>query len=313
VGTVLTGAATEQPVNFDLAVQTLDPETRADIRRFLIGLGAAFANRGRDIDESLQYSSEAVNETANLVADVNSDGEALRVLVDQGARLTASIASSPDDIGGAAAETATLLAATGRRQAELAEAVRLLGPGLSGGRQALDQLAASTPRLNELVSELTPVAKELKPFAKELPHTVKAAGPFLNQTRKLVKGGPKDLRKLDPIIRAAAPIATDFPPVIENATPLAKDLTAYIPETIGFFQNFGAATGSYDKVGHLVNLATGLAQTLPGSTSGAKIDGDECTPGALKPPYTRLPGTAECQPWLGYQDAFDDIDPKNGD
>jgi hypothetical protein len=101
--------------------------------------------------------------------------------------------------------------------------------------------------------------------------------------------------------------------VIENATPLAKDLTAYIPETIGFFQNFGAATGSFDRVGHLVNLSTGLAQVPPGSTTGTKIDGDECTPGELKPPYTRLPGTNECQPWRDYQDAFDSLDPNQGD
>ena len=311
-GTTLGRTSTDQPVNFDLAIETLDPPTRANIRRFIIGLDSALKGRGEDFDRSLQFSSTALNETANLVAQVNRDGEALRTLVEQGDRVVSALASSPQDLGQAADNTAAVLQTTGNRQAELSRAMRLLGPALTGGRQTLDRLAGATPDLRRLVAGLDPVVNELKPFARQLPRTTKAAGPFLTQTRKLVKGGPRDLREADPIIDAAIPIGTEFPPVIERAIPLAKDLTAYIPETIGFFQNFGAATGSYDSNGHMINLAAGYALTLPPSTAGARIDGADCGPGLLDRPFTRLPGTNECKPWHDYQKAFDKIDPTMG-
>jgi phospholipid/cholesterol/gamma-HCH transport system substrate-binding protein len=310
-GTVLRGASTDQPVNFDNAIETLDPPTRADIKRFLIGLDAALKNRGPDFDRALANSSQALNETANLLAQVNQDGNALKTIVDQGNRVTAAIASSPRDLGGAVESTARLLATTGAREEELAESVRLLGPALANGRKTLDALASNTPELTELVDGLSPVAKQLQPFARELPKATRAGGPFLKQTRKLVHEGPNDLRRIEPIIDATEPIATDFPPVIQAAIPLAKDLTAYIPETIGFFQNFGAATGDYDKVGHVINLAIGAAQTPPPAASSNTIQSDQCTPGKLVKPFTRLPGTNECEPWRNFEHAYDDLVPKS--
>ncbi|MEA2348882.1 MAG: phospholipid/cholesterol/gamma-HCH transport system substrate-binding protein [Thermoleophilaceae bacterium] len=311
-GVVLGRSATDQPVNFDLAIETLDPPTRDNIRKLIIGLDDALKGRGEDFNRSLQTSGTALNETANLLAEVNRDGQALRTVVEQGDHVTSALASSPGDLAGAADNTAAVLATTANRQAELAQSVRLLGPAFRNGRVTLDRLATATPDLRRLVAGLDPVVHELRPFAQTLPRTVKSAGPFLTQTRKLVKGGPRDLRAAEPIIDAAIPIAKDFPPVIEKAIPLAKDLTAYIPETIGFFQNFGAATGSYDANGHLINLATGLAQTLPPSTAGARVTDSECTPGVLEKPLTRLPGTNECKPWSDYRSAFDKIDPTMG-
>jgi phospholipid/cholesterol/gamma-HCH transport system substrate-binding protein len=177
----------------------------------------------------------------------------------------------------------------------------------------MEKVTETAPPLERLATGLQPVVDRLEPLARRLPATVRAADPFLTQTRKLVRGGPRALRRIDPIIRGAEPIATDFPPVIEAAIPLAKDLTAYVPETIGFFQNFGTATGSYDRNGHLVNLGFGLAQTPPSSTTSRTLTGADCGAGALELPFTRLPGVAECKPWRDFETAFDDLDPTQKD
>ena len=309
-GTVLRGASTDQPVNFDSAVETLDPPTRADIKRFLLGLEAALRNRGADFDRTLKNSGAALNETASLLAAVTEDGEALRTLVTEGDTVLSALASSPQALGEGADNMATLLATTASHQSDLAESTRQLAPGLAAGRQTLDRLESATPELRRLVSGLNPVADKLKPLARELPSATRAAGPFLDETQTLVKGGPRDLRRIEPIIESAAPIATDFPPVIERAIPLAKDLVAYVPETIGFFQNFGAAAGTYDKVGHIVTLATGLIQLPPSSTTSHEIGPSDCTPGMLKKPYTRFPGTNECEPWPKFVKSFDDLVPR---
>jgi phospholipid/cholesterol/gamma-HCH transport system substrate-binding protein len=303
-GSLMKGPQTDQPVNFDDASETLNAPTRKDIKRFLIGLDTALKGRGKDFDRTLRHSSEAVNEAGNLLAQVNSDGAALKTLVRQGSRVTTALASSPADLGSAADRTASLLAVTARRQAELGRSVQLLGPSLARGREALAALAAATPRLRTLVKGLGPVADELGPFAKALPPTLRNADPFLGETRILVKKAPGYLKDLEPIIVAARGVTggtgdRDIGKLVTEALPLANSLRAYIPETVGLFQNLGAAVSSYDANGHMVNLKGGLFQSPPSSLA-TEIGPDACTAGRLKAPYIRTPGALVCQPWTDY-------------
>lgn len=302
----LSGDDTDQPVNFDLAVQTLNPATRADLKRMLIGLDKAIKGRGPDFDKTLRNSSEAANETATLLAQVNADGEALRTLIGEGQRVVSALAGGPEDLGAAADQTALLLDTTAGRQSELAESARLLGPALANGRELFERLASATPNLRELVAGLRPVVTELGPLARILPEATDATGPFLAETQDVVEQGPSDLQRFDPVIDAATPVTQDLLLVAEAALPLGQELRVYVPEIIGAFQNFGAATGSYDAVGHVLNTAAGDAQRLPASTASDEIGADECTPGRLELPFIRLPGTLQCEPWRDYEASFID-------
>lgn len=308
-GTTLEDDQTDQPVNFDLAVQTLNPSTRDDIREMLIGLDEAIKGRGADFDRTLETSAEAVTETSLLLKQVNEDGEALRTLIGEGQRVVSALASDPDALGEAADRIALLLATTGNRQAELAESTRALGPALQNGRQLLDRLAAATPNLREFVTEARPAVTELRPLAQLLPEATNAAGPFLEETRKLVESGPSDLRNFAPIIDAATPVTEQLLKVSEaGLLPLGQELRVYGPETIAAFQNFGAATGSYDAVGHVLSTAAGDGQMgLPPSTEAAgEIDGNDCGPGQIELPFVRSPGTLGCEPWTDFEDSFID-------
>jgi len=60
----------------------------------LIGLDAALKGRGKDFDRTLRHSSQAFSETANLLAQVNSDGQALSTIVAKGSQVTSALASS---------------------------------------------------------------------------------------------------------------------------------------------------------------------------------------------------------------------------
>jgi virulence factor Mce-like protein len=300
-GSTMSGPATDQPVNFDDAAETLDPTTRANIKRFIIGLDSALKGRGKDFDRTLRHSSDALNETANLLAQVNSDGESLKTLVGAGSRVTATLASSPGDLATVADRTASLLSVTARRQAELARSVQLLGPALSRGRAALASLAAATPHLRTLVSGLGPVADELGEFAKALPPSLRNAVPFLAETRLLVEQAPGNLRDFAPIISSAHRVSEPLGDLIQKVLPLGENLRAYIPETVGFFQNLGSVLGSYDANGHILSLSGGFFQNPPASALNPELGPADCTNGRLKLPYTRLPGTLACQPWADYE------------
>ena len=137
-GTTLMGKQTDNPVDFDLAVSTLTPKVRGDIKKILINLDVALKHRGPDFERTLQNSTVTLNETANLLGEVNADGAALKTLVSQGQRVVTALAADPQDLGEATDRLAELLQVTGARQTELAATTRELGPALAAGRQLLD-------------------------------------------------------------------------------------------------------------------------------------------------------------------------------
>ena len=304
-GTVLAGADTDQPVDFDLAIETLDPRTRANIGKFLAGLDESLKGRGEDFDRTLRNSSGAVNETANLLAQVNLDGEALRTLVTEGEIVVSALAENPAALGEGTEHTAQLLRVAVGRQAELAESVRLLGPALARGRLVFDELNAATPTLTNLVDGLVPVVDVLGPFARAVPRVAEAAAPFFDETAKLVEQGPKDLQELQPVIDEALPASQQLVTTLTTLNPLVEQLRVNTPEVVGFFQNFGAAAGGYDAQGHVVRTSISNAQVPPASTADAgEIGPDVCGPGAIVKPYIRAPGVNECDTWTDYEDSY---------
>jgi phospholipid/cholesterol/gamma-HCH transport system substrate-binding protein len=305
-GAMLAGAQTDQPVDFDLAVSTLTPEVRADIKKVLIGLDEALLERGPDFDRMLRHSSVTLNETANLLGAVNADGEALRTLVVEGQRVVSALASSPGDLGASAEQLATLLETTGQRQTELAQTVELLGPSLASARELLERTSESVPNLRALVRESGPLVDELGPFADQVVPATRAAAPFLDETRKLVEGTPAALRAQRKFLRLAPPVMKRLDPMLDRLNPIADYLRIYAPETIGFFQNVADAAASYDRNGHLIRTGTLAANTPPPSLANGSIGPSDCGPGLLEEPYHRTPGVNACQPWENWRDSLGD-------
>ena len=305
-GTVLRDEATDNPVDFDLAVSTLQPEVRDDLRDVLAGLDNALKGRGGDFDRTLRHSGAALSETGRLLAQVNRDGEALRTIVTEGGRVVGALASSPGDLGEAAERTATVLDITARRQAELSAAVQHLGPALTNGRVLLDRLATATPNLRELIGGLGPLVDELGPLAKLIPPATRAAGPFFEQTEKLVSEAPAALRKTRVLVSARSrAVLRQFGPLLKRMSPVVEELRAFTPEQLGFFQNSADAAAPFDANGHMIRIAAGFANTMPPSTAtGGVVEPGECSPGLLAFPFHRLPGALECDPWPDYEDSF---------
>ena len=305
-GTVLRDEQTDNPVDFDLAVSTLQPEVRDDLRDVLGGLDDALKGRGDDFDRTLRHSPAALSETGRLLQQVNRDGEALRTIVGEGSRVMGALASSPGDLGEAAERTGALLDITARRQAELTESVQHLGPALAGARELLDRTATATPNLRELIGGLGPLVDELGPLARLIPSASKAAGPFFNETEKLVSEAPAALRKTRGLVSAKTrAVLRQFGPLLQRMDPVVEELRAFTPETVGFFQNSADAAAPFNEDGHMIRIAAGRANEMPPSTaSGGVVEPGECSPGLLAEPFHRFPGAIECDPWTDYVDSF---------
>ncbi len=150
-GATLGPSQTDHPVDFDLAVSTLDPRTRKAAGELLTNLDAATRGRGPDLRRTVANSTEALGETADLLAQVTADGQALQRLVADGATVVSALAQSPTDLGETAEGLALALDAGAARQSELSRTSEAIGPGLESAAETLVALTESVPNLRGLV------------------------------------------------------------------------------------------------------------------------------------------------------------------
>jgi phospholipid/cholesterol/gamma-HCH transport system substrate-binding protein len=300
-GATLGPGRTDQPVDLDLAVSTLDPATRRQVATLLAELDAATRDRGPDLAETVRHSPAALGETANLLAQVTADQQALEQLVVQGRTVAGALAADPDDLGASAERLALALDTAAARQAELGRTVEAIGPGLAAARETFDLLAATTPDLRALVEVARPVVRELAPTASALRPAIAALRPLADEARRLSAPLEEQLRALRPVIDAALPVARRLPSVLNALTPVLDHLRARAPEVVSFFTLGGDATSNYDVNGNLVRVSALLIQERDHTN---EIDASSDAAGSLVRPFDRNPGTAEGEPWERYWETF---------
>ncbi|MFN2611806.1 MAG: MlaD family protein [Solirubrobacterales bacterium] len=300
-GATLGPSSTDQPVDLDQAVSTLDPKTRADAARLLAGLDAATRGRGDDLDRLLHHSSGALNETANVLGEVGSDEQALRSLVADTSTVVGALARRPGDLGSAAERTATLLRIAGNRQAELRRSVAAIGPAFASGHRTLLRLDAAVPELRGLVRESLPVVYRLGPVADRLPTTIRALRPTLAQTWRLVRAAPRQARRLLPAVKAAIPLLGELSPTLGQFNPVLDHLRVRAPEVVSFFTLGADAIANYDVNGHLIRF---IPRLIPIDAHGNPIGPSDKGPGSVVRPFDRTPGSLEGDAWGDYASSF---------
>lgn len=300
-GATLGPGRTDQPVDLDLAVSTLDPETRKELGIVLAGLDRATRGRGDDIDRTLQHSARALGETANVLALVAADEEALQTLVSSTSTVFGALAESPADLGAAAEQLAAVLEVAAARQVELRETAALFGPGLASARGAVERLHTATPNLRALLADTRPVVDELVPTGRALRPALAALLVVLDEAGALVREAPEQLEALKPVLAAAPAVVRRLDPISDGFNPFLDHMRARMPEILNFFVLAGDATSNYDANGNMIR-STAINIQFPRHPEliGPSDDG----PGSVIRPFDRTPGTAEGEPWEDYPDSF---------
>lgn len=302
-GATLGPSHTDQPVDLDLALSDLDPKTRTDVGKILAAVDRVTRGRGSYIAATLRHSGEALGQTADLLAEVNSDRAALRTVVADGRAVVGALADARTDLGPTADRVAALLATTARRQAELAQTTQLFGPGLSEGRQVLEHIAASIPHLQTLADESRPAVNQLLPTARVLRPAFAAVSALLAEARKLVDAAPRQIRTLRPALNAVYGVLPYLKPILTGFGPFFDHLRARAPEIVNFFALGGDSTADYDVNGNLIRASAVLIQ----SARHTNVVGPHSNaPGLEKRPFDRTPGSLEGEPWKNYWKTFID-------
>jgi phospholipid/cholesterol/gamma-HCH transport system substrate-binding protein len=298
-GATLGLAASDQPVEIDQVLSTLDPSTRRNVRGLLSRLDTSLSGRGSDIAKTLQSSGPALQNTADLLADVSSDGAALRTAVSRTRVVVGELARDPGALTETADRMASLLGTTARRASDLRVGLRSLPGAIRQPRLALNRLDGAVADLRSLVSAASPGVAQLVPAARELSGALAAGRPALARAASFVKTAPADLRRISPLLGTAKPVLQTLAPVLSASNPILDYARVRLPDFFSFFSNWADFTANYDAAGHAARVGLVFAPA-PLNVIGA----NDTKPGHMAAPFLKAPGVLEGEPWTDYDKSF---------
>jgi phospholipid/cholesterol/gamma-HCH transport system substrate-binding protein len=205
-GDTIPASQTSAPVQIDQVLGTLKSDTRADLRKLLIGYGGALNNKplpgedrdqdpdtrgetaGQSLNDSLEYSAGGLRGGA-VVNDalLGTHAHDLSKLVSGQQRVLAALSTNESALKDLITNFNITMRALASEESNLRQTVRLLPRVLEAANPTLDSLNAAFPPTRAW-------ALEMIPGVRETPATIDAGFPWIRQTRALLR--PAELQGL---------------------------------------------------------------------------------------------------------------------
>jgi phospholipid/cholesterol/gamma-HCH transport system substrate-binding protein len=216
-GSTIPASQTSAPVQIDQVLGTLKADTRADLRKLLVGYGGALNAKpepgedrdqdpdtrgetaGRALNDSLQHSATALRGGA-VVNDALLGAEAndLSKLIAGQQRVLAALSRNESQLKDLITNFNITMGALAGEESNLRATVRLLPRVLEAANPTLDSLNAAFPPTRAW-------ALAMIPGVRETPATLEAGFPWIRQTRALLR--PAELQGL---VDELQPAVADF-------------------------------------------------------------------------------------------------------
>jgi virulence factor Mce-like protein len=180
-------------------------------------LGAGFAGRGDDLNETIRRASPALRETDKTLAVLAANKEELQSLTRESAVVLDALANRRKDVGRFVGEARDSARASADRRGELAGTIRRL-PGF------LAQLRPTLRDLGTAADAQTPALTDLRAAAGDLTSFFNKLGPFAEASRPAIRtlGETSDTGR--EAVRAAAPTIAEVRKLTRKSPELAKNL-----------------------------------------------------------------------------------------
>jgi phospholipid/cholesterol/gamma-HCH transport system substrate-binding protein len=251
---------TSAPVDLDQLFNTLDPETRDGLSKFIRGQGTYYSGRGEDAGRSLEYLSPALSSTSRLTREIALDKQIFSRFLTDTASLVGAVAERRNDLAQLVGNTSVTATAIADESASLSRALQLLPGTLRKANTTFVNLRATLDDLDVLVAESKPATRELAPFLRRLEPLVREARPTIRDLRLLIsRAGPRnDLIELT----SQAPRLADlsertFPRAIRTLDRSQENVEyarLYTPDLTGWITKFAEAAANYDANGHFARV-----------------------------------------------------------
>ncbi|HYF25345.1 MAG TPA: MlaD family protein [Baekduia sp.] len=211
-GATLPATQTAAPVSFGQVLDTLQRDTREDLRLLLQELGRGYAGGGAEgYNRSIRHWRDAFRGSA--IVNEATLGERPRDLsgyVASAGAVAQALDRDPAALKGLVTDFATTADALADQEQNLQRGIGLLDDTLATGRVALGELNGALPPLRRLVAELRPAARAARP-------ALDAQLPLVRQLRLLVSD-----REMRGLVRDLRPVVPDLVALNEGGVPLQE-------------------------------------------------------------------------------------------
>jgi phospholipid/cholesterol/gamma-HCH transport system substrate-binding protein len=286
---VITTNNTTSAVDLDQLFNTLNAPTLKGLQDVIQGSALQYAGRGKLAQAGWAYLNPAIASSAALFAEIDRDTGSFTNFIVKSGKLVTTLSQRSSALSGLVSNLATTTEAVASQRTALAQSIqrlpgfmRLANRTFANVRHALDVLTPLVnatkpvaPKLQELLTQLEPLAKDAVPTVHDLAQVISRPGPN-NDAIDLTKLGVplaaatvRDVKANGKTRPGAFPqtvtALNDFTPELATARPYAVDLT-------GWFEGFshpgtidanGAASRVAATLGVLSAADSGLLDALP--------------------------------------------------
>lgn len=310
-GTRLASDRTTSPVDLDQLFNTFDKRTRTALQDFIQGEGAVYTGNSAEARETYRYFAPSLQQTEQLLAQLNRDQQALSEFFVAGADAFGAIAERRDDLAELTSNGNEALGAIARENEAFDRALRALPPAMRQGNTTFVNLRAALDDIDPLVEDLGDVAPELPGFLRDVRPVAREAVPVLRDLRLAIDrgGSNNDLTELlvnSPAVnRSARKAVPRTVQALDDSQHIFEFARPYGPELAALISKLSGVAGYYDANGHYLraqpagsnlfnyNAVTEMLEPI------AMSETFDAYPSLGLGPFTRCPGGAT-QPNAGW-------------
>lgn len=251
---VLPVSQSDEYVDVDQLLSTLQGKTSANTRKLIQSMGTALGGRGEELNATLGGAHQVVDHAASVLTLLRRDQPQTNRLVDNLGRVMAAVGDRREAVAVTARRGLAALEAVASRDTQLAAVLRELPPTLRTVRATGDIVGQTSRVASPVVTDLTGAVRDLRP-------AIDALGPAAVQgqrvVRELGRAAPPLRTTLEEVERLSGPLGAALPQVRKTlcqVNPMLRYAQPYIPDVPAALIGLGSASNSYDAVGHLIRL-----------------------------------------------------------
>jgi len=267
----------------DQVLSGFDARTRVALRRFVSELAVAVDGRGQDLNSALGHAEPGAANLDRLVRLLDLQRAEVRGLVRDSATVLAAVGRREGDLQGLVTAGNDVLSTTAARNRELTETVRAL-PGF------LVDLRGSLRKLDRAGAKVAPDVRTLRELAPRLTASLTALdgltpefGAFFEELRPVMRAAERGLPAATSIFKATGPLFEVVYPASRELGPIFSYFNAYGTDTVSTFAKAGAATAATHEGRHYL-------RTLLPLTSENLVGASRRSPTNRYNPYPRPGG-----------------------
>ena len=255
----------DDAVQLDQILSSLDSTTRSHVRANLRTLGTGLQAHGKDLN-ALFGEARPLAEGAHAVLGVLAKQKtAVARLIGSTGDVLQAIGERKQDLRTLAVAATRSAQAASSRDTALAAALHALPATLKQAKESTARLGAFSNRATPTITTLRSAARNLGPVVQDLYPTATQGRALFRQLPGLIKVANPLLDKLSTFATATSPTIDKLGAFLGQANPALTYLKPFNTEFGAFFANVGSALDTHDALGNIGRVFGVLSENSVGA------------------------------------------------